>query len=108
MRCHKLPSFKCPRCYEAFEDVDRLTAHSRSEVVCLVKREPAELPNPIMGYNEKQKQELDKRFKTTNSVEKWNTWYCILFYLNPETDELPTPCKDNLQVRQKTPQRSCC
>lgn len=67
--------------------------HLRADVPCKRKHPtPNGARNLADGYD-KEQGELLKKKRTGPCNDKWIGWYCILFEKDPESPDIPSPCK---------------
>lgn len=89
-RCHKLPEFQCPRCFERFKKKQDCLEHQRAASPCKVK-DIKSFPRDLAdGFDQEQYDKLEKR-STKPGHEKWASMYCILF--EKTASEVPSPCE---------------
>jgi hypothetical protein len=86
-RRHALP-LRCARCRSEFPTEAELTAHARSQDVCLVQN-----AEPQEGFDKDQEKILKSRKKSVlTEKQKWKDMFRVLFPDVPEGG-IPSPCK---------------
>ncbi|KAH7156173.1 hypothetical protein EDB81DRAFT_786192 [Dactylonectria macrodidyma] len=92
-RSHSLPSHQCHRCFKYFGKDDELKKHQRTPKPCPVQ-DPATVCRDLAdGFDQEQGKKLNKRVKMTPEA-KWAEWYCILFDVDPNSSDIPSPYHD--------------
>ncbi|KPM40616.1 hypothetical protein AK830_g5932 [Neonectria ditissima] len=94
-RSHSLPPHQCHRCCRYFDKDDQLKSHQRSAEPCPIKDPKTVCRNLTDGYDQEQGKKLQKRVQKT-SEEKWKEWYCILFEVDLDSSDIPSPYHDIL------------
>ncbi|KAK7413068.1 hypothetical protein QQX98_008076 [Neonectria punicea] len=94
-RSHSLPPHQCHRCCRYFDKDDQLKSHQRSAKPCPIKDPKTVCRDLTDGYDQEQGKKLQKRVQKT-SEEKWKEWYCILFEVDLDSSDIPSPYHDIL------------
>ncbi|KAK4446948.1 hypothetical protein QBC34DRAFT_144548 [Podospora aff. communis PSN243] len=87
-RRHQRPPFRCPRCFEAFDNEDKLLEHQRAAVIC--ETSAVQLEEETIYISKSQELELRKRKRETSEEEKWHNIFRILFPQVP-SEQMPSP-----------------
>ncbi|KAJ4326042.1 hypothetical protein N0V84_003262 [Fusarium piperis] len=102
-RAHSLPKFQCNRCCRRFKKDEELKKHQRETTPCPVK-DPSKMPRDLAdGYDEEQSKRLKARTRKTPD-DKWREWYCILFNLEPNDPNIPSPFRTPTISREDIPE----
>ncbi|CZS76279.1 unnamed protein product [Fusarium graminearum] len=101
-RKHALPPHQCLRCLCRFSDAEALKKHQREKKPCQVKESDSFKRNLSDGYDEEQAKKLKGRPRML-PVAKWREWYGILFDVQPDSPEIPSPYHDSSRPGVKVP-----
>ncbi|KAM0323017.1 hypothetical protein ACHAQA_009116 [Verticillium albo-atrum] len=89
-RKHRLPTLRCKRCYECFNDDAALEDHVRLEISCPLRDEHK--LDPVEGFDADKEAKLRARLSPKKTEAKhWSDMYCMLFELPEGASEIPSP-----------------